>query len=199
MINLNLQISEVQDPYRSDENFTQIDLQSNGYFKYQQNVILDNIGNKENKINIDVHLEIILKDKNKELVSIFLKKCYNKILSVYNLTTVDYLESNFGKEVDGKYLKLLVFMELDLWMPFIINSLEKPNLNILRNEQDRNEWLMETYNIFLNKLSKYKKDFNKSVYYHLMIGSRYDSIFTLNKLITKDVGNFITNYFLREV
>tara|TARA_Y100000310_G_scaffold164176_1_gene164004 strand:+ start:1122 stop:1724 length:603 start_codon:yes stop_codon:yes gene_type:complete len=198
MINLNLQLSEVQDPYRSDENPTQVDLQQSGYFKYRRNVILDRIGNKENKINIDLYLESILKNDDKEEVSFFLKKCYIKILDVYNITTKDYLDLNFGKLIDEKFLKLLVFMELDLWIPYIVNSLEKPDLDILYNDKKRMNWLINNYNIFINNLSKYKKDFNKIIYYHLTMGSMTDSLITIDRLISKNIGNFITNYFLTE-
>ena len=198
MINLNLQLSEVQDPYRSDENPTQVNLQQSGYFKYRRNVILDRIGNKENKINIDLYLESILKNDDKEEVSFFLKKCYIKILDVYNITTKDYLDLNFGKLIDEKFLKLLVFMELDLWIPYIVNSLEKPDLDILYNDKKRMNWLINNYNIFINNLSKYKKDFNKIIYYHLTMGSMTDSLITIDRLISKNIGNFITNYFLTE-
>lgn len=190
MKSLDEYISSLVSPVDEDLIDDQNELINERYILYQQDLIIESIGKKENIYNIRLFLNDLLILLDLEEKKIFLEKILDRLIDEYFLNFLDkYLESN--KEDQDEILKLLKFIELDEYQEFF--SLVLPGVDIqyqLEPEKILN-FINDNYYVIRKQIDLNIEKCPKLLYIFFNYASKEDFVKFFTKLFNRDVLGII--------
>lgn len=177
-------------PYFDEDETDQTELLKKGYNQYQKDLIVNNIGKKENIYNIELFLNELLKNLDFIEKQDYIKKILQKLIDEYFLNVlivnIDANTINYDKVID-----LLKFLELNRYQEFF--SLVFPYVDIsYQQEQEKiSKFIDDNFFIINQKIELNKSKCPEYLNYFFKYTSKKDFIAFFTKLFKKDVLSII--------
>ena len=192
MKSLDEYISSLVSPVDEDLIDDQNELINERYILYQQDLIIESIGKKENIYNIRLFLNDLLKKLDENKRHIFLKKILKKLINKYFLNVLDkYVDLDLNKEDENEIIKLLKFIELDDYQDFF--SLVLPGVDIQYQLEPEKilKFIDDNYYVIRKQIDLNIEKCPKLLYVFFNYASKKDFINFFTKLLSKDVLGII--------
>jgi len=192
MKSLDEYISSLVSPVDEDLIDDQNELINERYILYQQDLIIESIGKKENIYNIRLFLNDLLKKLDENKRHIFLKKILKKLINKYFLNVLDkYVDLDLNKEDENEIIKLLKFIELNDYQDFF--SLVLPGVDIQYQLEPEKilKFIDDNYYVIRKQIDLNIEKCPKLLYVFFNYASKKDFINFFTKLLSKDVLGII--------
>jgi len=193
MKTLDYYISSLVSPFDENTGDDQTELSNNRYIEYQQDLITETIGKKENIFNIRLFLNdlLVILDLNEK--QNFLRKILSKLISNYSLNFLNKYNnlSYLNKKDENEIIKLLKFIELDKYQEFF--AIVLPAVDIIYQQESEKilKFIEDNYFVINKQIELNIEKCPKILHVFFKYTSKKDFIKFFTKLLSKDVLSVI--------